>query len=87
MTDDFKTMKEMTQRVFKTAEDEEFERIEREQAEGWRKRQIESAKTAEEAFVLWDGVSHHPSQHELQKQAFKAGWTAAMKQRWSEKND
>jgi hypothetical protein len=87
MTDDFKTMQEMTQRVFKTAEDEEFERIEREQTEGWRKRQIESAKTAEEAFVLWDGVSHHPSQHELQKQAFKAGWTAAMKQRWSEKND
>ena len=85
--DDFKTMKEMTERVFKTAEDEEFERIEREQAEGWRKRQIESAKTAEEAFVLWDGVSHHPSQHELQKQAFKAGWTAAMKQRWSEQND
>jgi len=87
MTEDFKTMQEMMQRVFKTAEDEEFERIEREQAEGWRKRQIESAKTAEEAFVLWDGVSHHPSQHELQKQAFKAGWTAAMKQRWSEKND
>jgi hypothetical protein len=87
MTDDFKTMQEMTQRVFKTADDEEFERIERDQAEGWRKRQIESAKTAEEAFVLWDGVSHHPSQHELQKQAFKAGWNAAMKQRWSEKND
>jgi hypothetical protein len=87
MSEEFKTMKEMTERVFKTAEDEEFERIEREQAEGWRKRQIESAKTAEEAFVLWDGVSHHPSQHELQKQAFKAGWTAAMKQRWSEKND
>jgi hypothetical protein len=87
MTDDFKTMQEMTQRVFKTAEDEEFERIEREQAEGWRKRQIESAKTAEEAFVLWDGVSHHPSQHELQKQAFKAGWDAAMRQRWSERND
>lgn len=87
MSDDFKTMKEMTQRVFKTAEDEEFERIEREQAEGWRKRQIENAKTAEEAFTLWDGVSHHPSQHELQKQAFKAGWTAAMKQRWNEKND
>ena len=87
MSEEFKTMKEMTERVFKTAEDEEFERIEREQSEGWRKRQIESAKTAEEAFALWDGVSHQPNQHELQKQAFKAGWTAAMKQRWSEKND
>ena len=28
-------------RLKKTAEDEEFERIEREQARGWRKRQIE----------------------------------------------
>ena len=87
MSEEFKTMKEMTERVFKSAEDEEFERIEREQALSWRKRQIENAKTAEEAFAAWEGVSHHPSQHELQKQAFKAGWTAAMKQRWSEKND
>ena len=31
-------------RLKKTAEDEEFERIEREQARGWRKRQIEDEK-------------------------------------------
>ena len=94
--DDFKTMKQMTDRVFKTAEDEEFEHLEQlnklrgietQEAEGWRKRQIEQAKTAEEAFALWEGVKHEPHQHDVQKQAFKAGWTAAMKSRWSEKND
>jgi hypothetical protein len=91
MMDDFKTMKELTARVFKTPEDEEFERItiemEQREAEGWRKRQIERAKTAEEAFHEWAGVKHEPHQHDLQKQAFKAGWDAAMKQRWAEQND
>jgi hypothetical protein len=88
---DFKTMKEITEKVFKTPEDEEFERIqiemEQRDGQGWRKRQIENAKTAEEAFSAWDRVSHQPNQHELQKQAFNAGWDAAMKKRWSEQND
>jgi hypothetical protein len=88
MMDDFKTMKEITQRVFKTPEDEEFERIQIEMEQrgeqGLRKRAYE---TAEEAFAAWDRVSHQPNQHELQKQAFNAGWDAAMKKRWSEQND
>ena len=86
--DDFKTMKEITARVFKTPEDEEFERIqielEQRGEQGLRKRAYE---TAEEAFAAWDRVSHQPNQHDLQKQAFKAGWDAAMKKRWSEQND
>jgi hypothetical protein len=85
---DFKTMKEITERVFKTPEDEEFERIQIEMEQrgeqGLRKRTLE---TAEEAFSAWDRVSHQPNQHELQKQAFNAGWDAAMKKRWSEQND
>jgi cytidylate kinase len=89
--DDFKTMKEITEKVFKTPEDEEFERImiemEQRDAQGWRKRQVEALKTAEEAFAAWEGVKHEPNQHDVQKQAFKAGWDAAMKSRWSEKND
>jgi hypothetical protein len=84
--DEFKSMKEITQKVFKSEEDEEFERIARE-AEGWRKRQIESAKTAEGAFAMWGGVSAHPNNYDVQRQAFKAGWEAAMKQRWGETND
>ena len=89
--EDFKTMKEITEKVFKTPEDEEFERItiemEQRDAQGWRKRQVEALKTAEEAFAAWEGVKHEPNQHDVQKQAFKAGWAAAMKSRWSEKND
>jgi len=89
--DDFKTMKEITQRVFKTPEDEEFERIqiemEQRDGQGWRKRQIENAKTAEEAFAAWEGTKHAPNQYDLQKQAFKAGWSAAMKSQRSEQND
>ena len=85
---DFKTMKEITEKVFKTPEDEEFERIQIEMEQrgeqGLRKRTYE---TAEEAFAAWDRVSHQPNQHELQKQAFNAGWDAAMKKRWSEQND
>jgi hypothetical protein len=85
---DFKTMKEITEKVFKTPEDEEFERIaiemEQRGEQGLRKRTYE---TAEEAFKAWDRVSHQPNQHELQKQAFNAGWDAAMKKRWSEQND
>jgi hypothetical protein len=85
---DFKTMKEITEKVFKTPEDEEFERIQIEMEQrgeqGLRKRTLE---TAEEAFSAWDRVSHQPNQHELQKQAFNAGWDAAMKKRWSEQND
>jgi hypothetical protein len=87
MSNEFKTMEELMNKVFKTPEDEEFERIEMEQAQGWRKRQIETAKTAEEAFAAWEGTKHAPNQHDLQKQAFKAGWDAAMRQRWSEQND
>ena len=89
--EDFKTMKEITEKVFKTPEDEEFERItiemEQRDAQGWRKRQVEALKTAEEAFAAWEGVKHEPNQHDLQKQAFKAGWTAAMKSQRSEQND
>lgn len=87
MSDDFKTMKELTDRVFKTPEDEEFERIEREQALGWRKRQIEVVKSAEDAFLDWAEHSHHPQHFHLERNAFIAGWNAAMKQRWSEQND
>jgi hypothetical protein len=91
MMDDFKSMKELIARVFKTPEDEEFERIaiemEQRDGQGWRKRQIENAKTAEEAFAAWEGTKHAPNQYDLQKQAFKAGWNAAMKSQRSEQND
>jgi hypothetical protein len=83
MSDEFKTMKELTDRVFKSAEDEEFERIEREQSLGLHKR----PQSAEEAFMAWVEHSHHPQHFHIERNAFIAGWDAAMKKRWREQND
>ena len=63
----------------KTPEDEEFERIEREQeqrsAEGWRKRQIVSLRTSVESFDDWE-YSHRPDQYNVERRAYLAGFEA-----------
>jgi len=63
----------------KTPEDEEFERIEREQeqrsTEGWRKRQIVSLRTSIESFDDWEH-SHRPDQYDVERRAYLAGFEA-----------
>jgi hypothetical protein len=61
--------------VTKTPEDEEFERIEREQAMGWRKRQIVSLQTSLESFDEWEH-SHCPQQYDVERRAYIAGFEA-----------
>jgi len=65
--------------TMKTPEDEEFERIEREQeqrnAEGWRKRQIVSLRTNVESFDEWEH-SHRPEQYFVERRAYMAGFEA-----------
>jgi hypothetical protein len=61
--------------VTATPEDEEFERIEREQAMGWRKRQIVSLKTSVESFDEWEH-SHCPDQYNVERRAYLAGFEA-----------
>ena len=63
----------------KTPEDDEFERIEREQkqreAEGWRKRQIMTMRTSFESFDDWQH-SHRPEQYWVERRAYLAGFDA-----------
>ena len=63
----------------KTEEDEEFERIEREQksreAEGWRKRRIVTMRTSVESFDEWEH-SHRPEQYWVERRAYLAGFDA-----------
>ena len=61
--------------VTATPEDEEFERIEREQTMGWRKRQIVSLKTNVESFDEWEH-SHRPEQYNVERRAYLAGFEA-----------
>lgn len=65
--------------VLMTPEDEEFERISREQAtreaEGWRKRQTVSLRTNIESFDDWEH-SHRPSQYFVERRAYMAGFEA-----------
>jgi hypothetical protein len=58
-----------------TPEDEEFERIEREQSMGWRKRQIVSLQTSVESFDEWEH-SHRPEQYDVERRAYLAGFEA-----------
>lgn len=60
-----------------TPEDEEFERIERQQkaAENSRKRQNASVKTNVESFDEW-GHSHRPQEYWLERRAYLAGFDA-----------
>ena len=70
-----------------TPEDEEFERIEREQAMGWRKRQIVSLKTDVESFNDWEH-SHRPEQYDVERRAYLAGFEAGRRyERLKETND
>jgi hypothetical protein len=66
-------------KLIKEPEDEEFERIEREQeqrnAEGWRKRQIVSLRTNIESFDDWEH-SHRPQEYWLERRAYLAGFDA-----------
>jgi hypothetical protein len=68
--------------TMKTPEDEEFERIEREQAtreaEGWRKRQSVSLRTNIESFDDWEH-SHCPNQYWVERRAYLAGYSAGVK--------
>ena len=65
--------------TYKTDEDEEFERIEREQeqrnAEGWRKRQVMTMRTSFESFDDWQH-SHRPEQYWIERRAYLAGFDA-----------
>ena len=65
--------------AYKTDEDEEFERIEREQeqrsTEGWRKRQIMTMRTSFESFDDWQH-SHRPEQYWVERRAYLAGFDA-----------
>ena len=71
----------------KTPEDEEFERIEREQAMGWRKRQIVSSQTSAESFNEWEH-SHRPEQYSVERRAYLAGFDAGSRsERLKETND
>jgi hypothetical protein len=70
-----------------TSEDEEFERIEREQARGWRKRQIVSLQTSVESFDDWEH-SHRPDQYSVERRAYLAGFEAGSRnERLKETND
>jgi hypothetical protein len=75
----------------RTPEDEEFERIEREQAtreaEGWRKRQVVSLRTNVESFDDWEH-SHRPEQYFVERRAYMAGFEAGRRyERLKETND
>jgi len=77
--------------VTATAEDEEFDRIEREQAtreaEGWRKRQIVSMRTNVESFDDWEH-SHRPDQYWIERRAYMDGFEAGRRyERLKETND
>jgi hypothetical protein len=77
--------------TMKTPEDEEFERIEREQAtreaEGWRKRQSVSLRTNVESFDDWEH-SHRPDQYFVERRAYMAGFDAGRRyERLKETND
>ena len=65
----------MRRMVVGTPEDEEFERIEREQAMGWRKRQVMSLQTSVESFDEWEH-SHRPEQYSVERKAYLAGYEA-----------
>jgi len=74
-----------------TPEDEEFDRIEREQAtreaEGWRKRQIVFLRTNIESFDDWEH-SHRPDQYWIERRAYMAGFEAGRRyERLKETND
>jgi len=62
-----------------TPEDEEFDRILREQASreasGWRKRQVVSLRTNIESFDDWEH-SHRPEQYSVERRAYLAGFEA-----------
>jgi len=77
--------------VTATPEDEEFDRIQREQshreAEGWRKRQIVSLRTNVESFDDWEH-SHRPEQYFVERRAYMAGFEAGRRyERLKETND
>lgn len=61
--------------VIKEPEDEAFEALEKQQAEGWRKRQILAMRTNIESFDDWDH-SHRPEQYWVERRAYLAGFDA-----------
>jgi hypothetical protein len=76
--------------IEKTPEDEAFEEIARRQeAEGWRKRQISRVKSFEDAFADYMAVpSVRAAGEEEVRRHFQAGWVAAVRNEWAkEKND
>ena len=74
-------------RLQKTPEDEEFERIEREQAMGWRKRQVLNLRTSVESFDDWEH-SHRPEQYWVERRAYLAGFEDGRRyERLKETND
>ena len=77
----------MWRMIVGTPEDEEFECIEREQAKGWRKRQVVFWKTGIESFDDWEH-SPSPEQYNVERRAYLAGFEAGSRnERLKEKND
>jgi hypothetical protein len=73
--------------VIKEPEDEAFEALEKQQAEGWRKRQIVSLRTNIESFDDWEH-SHRPDQYWVERRAYMAGFEAGRRhERLKETND
>ena len=77
--------------IEKTPEDEAFEEIERRQeAEGWRKRQVMRVKSFEDAFgdyISNPGAPRSATNDEVRRH-FNAGWVAAIRNEWAkERND
>jgi hypothetical protein len=75
----FLTVSLWRMRLIKEPEDDEFDRIQREQdmktTEGWRKRQIMARKTNFESFDDWEH-SHRPDQYWIERRAYLAGFDA-----------
>ena len=42
---------------------------------------------SEAAFLEWVKQSHYAAHFHIERKAFCAGWAAAMRQRWRERND
>lgn len=59
----------------KTDEDDEFERIEREQSMVGEKRKAKSLKTNQESFDDWEH-SHRPDRYWIENRAYIAGFNA-----------
>ncbi len=79
-----------TSMIEKTPEDEAFEEImRRQEAEGWRKRQVVRVKSFEDAFADYmEAPGARAASDEEVRRHFQAGWVAGIRNEWAkERND